>query len=127
MPGKGTLKGGTMTGGNPGIVAACCGTVWGSAIGRGGGPVVMATVTVGGLTDANWGGRAVGVVVTTADISTTSGPLGETIERDIKIRTNFHKLKTEKFNDIQNVPDPGVGRRGEAAVMLGEGAELMGV
>lgn len=97
MPGRGTLKGGTMTGGNPGIGAAGCGTVWGNDTGRGGRPDVMATVTVGGLTAANAVGRAVGVVVTATDISTTSGAKA------------------------------GVGRRGEAAVMLGEEAELMAV
>lgn len=72
MPGRGTLKGGTMTGGNPGIGAAGCGTVWGNATGRGGGPVVMATVTVGGLTAAIGVAMALGVVVTTDGISTTS-------------------------------------------------------
>lgn len=45
----------------------------------------MATVTVGGLTAANEVGMAVGVVVTMADNSTTSGAMG--ILKDIiKIR-----------------------------------------
>lgn len=33
----------------------------------------------------------------------------------------------EKINQIQNVPEAGVGRRGEAAVILTEEAELMAV
>lgn len=97
MPGMGTLKGGTMTGGNPGIGAVGCGTAWGNATGRGGGPVVMATVTIGGLTAAIVVAMALGAVVTTEGISTTSWT------------------------------DTGVGRRGEAAVMLGEEVELMTV
>lgn len=79
MPGRGTLKGGTMTGGNPGIGAAGCGTVWGNATDRGGGPVVMATVTVGGLIAAIGVAIALGVVVTTDGISTTSWATGQTI------------------------------------------------
>lgn len=79
MAGRGTLKGGTMTGGNPGIGAADCGTVWGNATGRGGGPVVMATVTVGGLTAAIGVAMALGVVVTTDGISTTSEATVQTI------------------------------------------------
>lgn len=79
MAGRGTLKGGTMTGGKPGIGEAACGTVWGNATGRGGGPVVMATVTVGGLTAVIGVAMAVGVVVTTDGISTTSGATVQTI------------------------------------------------
>lgn len=61
-----------MTGGNPGIGPAGCGTAWDNATGRGGGPVDMATVTIGGLTAAIVVDMALGVVVTTEDISTTS-------------------------------------------------------
>lgn len=97
IPGRGTLKGGTMTGGNPCIVAADCGTVWGNATDRGGGPVVMATVTVEGLTAANGADMAQWVVVTADDISTTSGTVA------------------------------GVGRRGGAEVMLGEEVAIITV
>lgn len=72
-PGRGTLKGGTMTGGNAGMAAAGCGTVWGNATGSGCGPVVTVTAPAGaftattGVTTTVWG-------AVTADDS--SVPLG---------------------------------------------------
>lgn len=90
MPGMGTLKGGTMTGGNPGIGAVGCGTAWGNATGRGGGPVVMATVTIGGLTAAIVVAMALGAVVTTEGISTTSWTIGQTIGLQ-----NGHRLTSD--------------------------------
>lgn len=56
-PGRGTLKGGTITGGNAGMAAVGWGTVWGNATGSGCGPVVTVTAPAGAFT-ATTGVRA---------------------------------------------------------------------
>lgn len=53
-PGRGTLKGGTMTGGNAGMAEPGCGTVWGNATGSGCGPVVTVTAPAGAFTVSTW-------------------------------------------------------------------------
>lgn len=84
MPGKGTLNGGTMTGGNAGIAAAGWATAWGRPGGRLRGskgtvcPVtVTVAVTVGTLTTATGvTPMLAGVVETTGGISDTTGATG---------------------------------------------------
>lgn len=81
MPGKGTLNGGTMTGGNAGIAAAGWATAWGRPGGRLRGsigidcPAVTVAVTVGTLTTATGVTPALaGGVEATGGLSDTAGP-----------------------------------------------------
>lgn len=76
-PGRGTLKGGTITGGNAGMAAVGCGTVWGNATGSGCGPVTAGAFTATtGVTATEWG-------VVTADES--SGPSGTVKHQESKL------------------------------------------
>lgn len=72
-PGRGTLKGGTMTGGNAGMAAAGCGTGWGNATGSGCGPVVTVTAPAGAFTATTGVTATVWGAVTAEESSVTSG------------------------------------------------------
>lgn len=72
-PGRGTLKGGTMTGENAGMAAAGCGTVWGNATESGCGPVVTVTAPPGAFTVTTWVTATVWGAVTADDSSAPSG------------------------------------------------------
>lgn len=96
-PGRGTLKGGTITEENAGMAAVGCGTVWGNGTGKGWGPVATVTVPAGGFK------LTIGVTATlcaTVIAGDSSGPSG---------------------------PVPGVGRRGDTTVVHGVVAELKAV
>lgn len=98
MPGKGTLNGGTMTGGNAGIAAAGWATAWGRPGGRLRGsngsvcPAVTVAVTVGTLTTATGVTPTLtGGVDTTGGISDTVGvAMGwETVGEGLLVRSGL--------------------------------------
>lgn len=74
-----------MTGGNPGMAAVGCGTVWGKATGSGCGPVETVTAPTGaftattGVTATEWG------VVTADDSSVVSGTVKTAGEDILKV------------------------------------------
>lgn len=92
MPGKGTLNGGTMTGGNAGIAAAGWATAWGRPGGRLRGsigtdwPAVTVAVTVGTLTTAT------GVTLTLAGGVEATGGLSDTEGATVHKKTLLQKI-----------------------------------
>lgn len=90
-PGRGTRKGGTMTGGNAGMAAVGCGTVWGNATGSGCGPVVTVTAPAGAFT-ATTGVTATVWGAVTADNSSVPSGTAQTPGQDISHITYYLAL-----------------------------------
>lgn len=100
MPGKGTLNGGTMTGGNAGIAAAGWATAWGRPGGRLRGsngsvcPAVTVAVTVGTLTTAT------GVTPTLTGGVDTTGGISDTVGAAVNKKTLLNKKITALVNTL---------------------------